>query len=389
VQGLSHRRVVVARFHPRDVVAPVLRAHRSGRVEYHAGGHGRLAHGVADVEALDPRRRLVEAEQLLQVRHPRLLAGMAGHLRCQRLLRVAPGQVQVAGALAAHAAAHTDLASRGFRKGVLHELALGNVAIEHDLGRRRLAAVVLRNEAGEDLVGLRATGLREIGAGAQVAAVAEGQQRHAGHAALRRDRQHVQVGGATIDVLARLQLADRGQQVAQARGFLEVQARAGGLHLASELVGELVAAPLQEQGCPAHVMGVCARRHQAHAGRAAAPDLVLQAGPRTIAEHAVLAAAQAEQLVHQVERLAHRPRARIRPEQPTRLHARAAMEREPRPCLVGQQDVRKALVVAQQHVVARPVRLDQLVLQQQRLGFGAGDRDLDARHLRQHRADPG
>jgi hypothetical protein len=61
------------------------------------------------------------------------------------------------------------------------------------------------------------------------------------------------------------------------------------------------------------------------------------------------------------------------------------MEGDARPVLVGQQYVGVALVVAQQHVVARRQRLDQLVFQQQRFGLGAGDGDVHPRHLRQHR----
>src|SRR3546814_21174956 len=95
-----------------------------------------------------------------------------------------------------------------------------------------------------------------------------------------------------------------------ARGLLEVQALAGCLHRAVELVAKFVAATFEEQRHPAHRFGVLARLHQAHAGRGAAADLVLQAGPRAVAEHADLAAAQTEHLVHQVARPTHRPDSR-------------------------------------------------------------------------------
>src|SRR3546814_19840481 len=63
LQRLVHRRVVVARLDPGDVVAPVLAAHRAVGVEYHARGHRGLAHGVADVEALDARRQVGQADR--------------------------------------------------------------------------------------------------------------------------------------------------------------------------------------------------------------------------------------------------------------------------------------------------------------------------------------
>ena len=63
------------------------------------------------------------------------------------------------------------------------------------------------------------------------------------------------------------------------------------------------------------------------------------------------------------------------------------MEAQLRELLAGQADVRIALVVAEQDVVARLERLDQVVLEQQRLAFGARDRGLDARDLRDHHRD--
>ena len=79
---------------------------------------------------------------------------------------------------------------------------------------------------------------------------------------------------------------------------------------------------------------------------------------------------------------------------PLRVHSsatsaapRTAMEREPRIVAGRQMDVRIALVVAKHDVVSRLQRLDQLRFQQQRLGFGARDRRLDASDLRDHRGE--
>ena len=46
-----------------------------------------------------------------------------------------------------------------------------------------------------------------------------------------------------------------------------------------------------------------------------------------------------------------------------------------------EMQVRKAFVVAQHHVEARPVFFDQIEFQQQRFGVGIRDRDLHARSL--------
>ena len=50
-----------------------------------------------------------------------------------------------------------------------------------------------------------------------------------------------------------------------------------------------------------------------------------------------------------------------------------------------EQDVRIALVVAQHHVEARPVLLDEVVLEHQRFDFRARDRDFDTGNGAHHR----
>ena len=56
--------------------------------------------------------------------------------------------------------------------------------------------------------------------------------------------------------------------------------------------------------------------------------------------------------------------------------------------ILAQQDEGEAFVVAQQHVVGRPVALDQLRLQQQRLGLVVGGDDLHRAGLRDHPQQP-
>ena len=55
--------------------------------------------------------------------------------------------------------------------------------------------------------------------------------------------------------------------------------------------------------------------------------------------------------------------------------------------VAGQQDVGERLVVAQQHVVARPELLDQVRLEQQRLGLGTRGDELHVRRLGDHPGD--
>ena len=58
-----------------------------------------------------------------------------------------------------------------------------------------------------------------------------------------------------------------------------------------------------------------------------------------------------------------------------------------RPVVAGDQNIGKRLVVAQLHVEARPQLLDQIGLEQQRLGLGRGRDDLDRHGGRDHAQD--
>ena len=132
----------------------------------------------------------------------------------------------------------------------------------------------------------------------------------------------------------------------------------------------------------------------ADAGRRAALDLVLQAGPRARGEHAVGAGAQRKGALQGIERAVDRGGRGEGAEILVARLARAAMLGELRPFgVAADHDVGKRLVVAQQHVEARPEALDQVVLEQQRLGLAAGDRELHGRRRRHHadqaRGEPG
>src|SRR3569623_1636619 len=65
-QGLAHGGVIVAGRDPGDIETTIVGLDHAFGVEHHAGGHRRLAHAVADIEALDAFRPLIEAERLLQ-----------------------------------------------------------------------------------------------------------------------------------------------------------------------------------------------------------------------------------------------------------------------------------------------------------------------------------
>ena len=83
-----------------------------------------------------------------------------------------------------------------------------------------------------------------------------------------------------------------------------------------------------------------------------------------------------------------RPHRRERTVEPAFSIARAAMlEDLRRPVIAGDQDIRKRLVVAQQHIEARPQPLDQVCFKEQRLGLGRGRDELERRSRRDHALD--
>ena len=186
--------------------------------------------------------------------------------------------------------------------------------------------------------------------------------------AFERRRHDVDVaGGRALDELARLQLLEAVDAIAKARRALEFERLRGLLHLRLHLGQHFARAALQEQRGALHVLAVLVLRDEAHARRGAALDLVEHARPRAVGEYRVVASAQHEHLLQQGDAFTHRARAGERPEVAVAAVERAAVEAQLRKLLAGQADVRIALVVAEQDVVARLVRLDEVVLKQQRL----------------------
>ena len=117
--------------------------------------------------------------------------------------------------------------------------------------------------------------------------------------------------------------------VAQPRRPLELQGQRGGFHLGLELGEDVLALALQEHHCQTHIVGVSFAVDQPDAGCATTTDLVLQARARAILEEALLAGPDAEQLLQDVETVAHGSGTGKGAEVPA-LSTRAAMERQAR-----------------------------------------------------------
>ena len=237
----------------------------------------------------------------------------------------------------------------------------------HDFGKRR----------GIDGIGMP----RKERAVADVAAAADHHDIDGEETALRSRRDDVDVAGRrAFHELPRLQRLQAADLVANARRALEFERGRRRLHLRLQLDQHFIRLAAQEQRRAFDVVAIFLFADEAHAGRGAALDLVEHARPRTVGEHRVLARAQHEDLLQRRDAVADRARAGERSEVPVAAIERAAMEAQLRKRIARDADVRIALVVAEQDVVARLVRLDEIVLEQQRLAFGVRDGGLPAQH---------
>ncbi len=137
-----------------------------------------------------------------------------------------------------------------------------------------------------------------------------------------------------------------------------------------------------------HQLGVALVADLVRAGPGTALDLVEQTGPGARLEDAVGTGADEEGALQRVDRAADGAGRGEGAEIVALAGAGAAMLEDRRGAVVaGDQDIGKRLVVAQQHVKARPQALDQIGFQQQRLGLGARRDELHVRRLAHHLGD--
>ena len=178
-------------------------------------------------------------------------------------------------------------------------------------------------------------------------------------------------------------------------------------HARFQFLHHLLRIALQKALRVHHVQGVIRRADMAHTGAGAALDLVQQTGAGAVGKNRVFAGAQAEYLLHQQHRLLDRPGTGVGSEivvlffhaAPVIGYSRKMQWlrsvgagllglRIRRGCRSHLQ-IRVALVIPKQDVVLRLQGLDQVVFQQQGLGFGAHHGSLHADDLAHHMTDAG
>ena len=126
-------------------------------------------------------------------------------------------------------------------------------------------------------------------------------------------------------------------------------------------------------------------------GRRAALDVEVEArDARVTPRLRPLARPELEDAVEHVQRLAHLLRVRVRPEVDGAAPVPLAREHHPRVLVRDRDgDVRERLVVAQPDVERRPVALDEVLLEVERLRLALRDDHLETRDPPHELADPG
>ena len=157
------------------------------------------------------------------------------------------------------------------------------------------------------------------------------------------------------------------------RRAFEIERRGGLVHCVAKAALDRAAAAGKEIARFGHQIRIVAERDFPGARRRATLDLVEQAWPGSIGVKTVGAGAQEKRPLQRVQGAKHRAGARKRAEIVAGQATRAAMLDQPRRRMSGaDQDIGEALVVAQRDVVAGLELLDEIGLEQQRLGVRRG-----------------
>ena len=169
---------------------------------------------MADVEALEARRRRGQPERRADGLELRLDAGLGREPHLERLHGVLARHLDPARLETALGAVDQDAVLGAPGERGLEHLATGDLAADDDLGGRLVREVVLREERGLDLLGLAERRLGEVGRGAEVDAGADEHESDAVEAGPARGRDHVAVDvGRGADDLPRLHAPQRRELV--------------------------------------------------------------------------------------------------------------------------------------------------------------------------------
>ena len=192
------------------------------------------------------------------------------------------------------------------------------------------------------------------------------------------------------DALVLAHLLDRPELIAVHRGELEAHLARRLLHARVELARELVVPPVEELRDGVDLLIVPGLVHVVDARRRASLDLVLEARASSALHLQVAARAELEVLVHEVQRASRGRRRVVGAEVARAVRRRAPHDVELGPLVLRvEPDGEVVLVVAKLDVVAGPVGLDEVVLEDESFLLTARDDRLDVpQRLPEQRDEP-
>src|SRR3990172_9472882 len=366
----------------------VFRLLRGSLFEEDHGRHDVGSLDVGDVEALDSARLHLQVEQIPERAEDLLgLRARMLPLHLEGETRVADDEVEQPELLPPlrDADAHVRPPPRG--EPGLQQLPVRDLRRhEHLAGHVAPGGVELLDGRGEDGLRLREA-VEEEALACHDLAIAHGEDLDRRPSALDLGREEVallEVRGR--DLLRHLQALEGADLVAQARRLLEALAGRRSLHRRPQAVYHFLRASLEEE--PRVFAGATVpieRADLGHAGREAALDLVLQAGPRPPAVQGLLAGTDSEEIADEAGRLAPQAGGDVRPSVDVAVFGRTAHDVQPGVLLGERQlEVGVVLVVAEAGVVARLVALDEVVLEGKRLHLAFRDDEVEVGNLPDH-----
>ena len=363
-----------------------MRALRLGVDEDRHRGDDLAPLDVRDVEALDPHRQALEVERLAQLLErldtplPALLARREVVL--QREPRILLRELGETPLLAALRSANLDPCAAQIAEERGERLRVLDVGRDDHLRRHRgRAAVVLDAERLEDRGAVLPCDVLQVeGKPVDELAVAEREELHRGAVAVDCESDDVdRPHRLLVRCLPLREALDRAQPVAVASGLLEALLGSGVAHPLLERAPDRPCLAGEELDHPLDDRPVVLLRDRADAGSRAALDVEVEArDPGVPTRLRPLARAELEHAVQHVESLPHLLRVRVRPEVDGVAPVPLAREHHAR---VGvgdrHRDVRERLVVAETDVERRPVPLDEILLEVERLGLALRHDHLD------------
>ena len=391
-QHLPHHGVIVpgGKVLRAHIELPILIADEPFRACHDHGADRIGAGNVAVVEHLDALRALLQLEQLGKPGKDRRLRGGLGKPPRRDFARVHEGMRHELALLAALRGLDPDLVARAQGQGFGKQSPSGNLVRQQYKLRRRLVVIELGNEGFEHLFHRETlVGAGKVRAVAPIVAGAEEEHLDRGLPRVLMGGEHIRIlHGLRIDALMRLHVAERGQPVAETRRALIVLLEARIVHQSVHAPFHLVAFAGEEAERFIDEAFIVMFRYFAGAGRAAALDLKEQARPHARLEIGVGARSQQEGALKRVDGAPDGASRSERSEIISLPAPRAAMLEDLREGMVARdEDEGKGLVVPEHHIVAGLQPLDEIGLEQQRLGLARRGDEFHARGVGDHRGD--